>query len=179
MVRLALAVSLAVALPTAPRADPAAEGRIETEDGIIEILGRPVKVGEKIETPEGWLRVEEAGPEDGRIGSFGVVSASSFASGADAAAATPAAAADDPASRPAARPDCRTQRAAYLAELWRASGIEVSSPDAVIQGLEAGASGPATGYGWFALATDPFRALAWSSELRDRAEALARCVRGG
>ncbi len=176
----ALALSLAVALPAVPRADPAAEGRIETDEGTIEILGRPVKVGEKIETPEGFIRVDEAGPEDGQVGSFGVVSAASFAAGADAAAAQPVATAGDPASRPAAaRPDCRAERSAYLAELWRASGIEVSSPGAVIEGLEAGASGPATGYGWFALATDPFRALAWSSALRDRAEALARCVRGG
>ena len=181
MTRLAVALGLVVplALPAAPRADPAAEGRIETDEGTIEILGRPVKVGEKIETPEGWIRVEEAGPEDGQVGSFGVVAAESFAAGADAGAAGPVASAGDPASRPAAPRDCRAQRAAYLAELWRASGIEVSSPDALIDGLEAGRAGPATGYGWFALATDPFRALAWSSELRDRAAALARCVRGG
>jgi hypothetical protein len=178
MLRVALALLLLVAAPAAPRADPAA-GRIETDEGTIEILGRPVKVGEKIETPEGFIRVEEAGPEDGQVGSFGVVSAASFGAGADAGATAPAAAASDPASRPAKPSDCRKQRAAYLAELWRASGIEVSSPDALIEGLEAGASGPATGYAWFALATDPFRALAWSSELRDRAEALARCVRGG
>jgi len=178
MVRAALALSVLLSLPAVSRADPAA-GRIETDEGTIEILGRPVKVGEKIETPEGFIRVDEAGPEDGQVGSFGVVSAASFGAGADSGAAAPAAAAEDPASRPAKPPDCRRERSAYLAELWRASGIEVSSPDAVIEGLEAGASGPATGYAWFALATDPFRALAWSSELRDRAEALARCVRGG
>jgi hypothetical protein len=179
MPRLALTLVLTLALPIAARADPAAEGRIQTDEGTIEILGRPVKVGEKIETPEGWIRVEEAGPEDAEIGSFGVVAAESFGAGADAGTTGPVAAAGDPASRPAAAPDCRAERAAYLAELWRASGIEVSSPDALIEGLEAGGSGPATGFAWFALSTDAFRPLAWSSELRDRAEALARCVRGG
>jgi hypothetical protein len=175
---LALALSLALAVPGPARADPTAAGRIQTDEGTIEILGRPVKVGEKIETPEGWLRVEEAGPEDREVGSFGVVSADAFGAGADAGAAGTVAAAGDPAHRPAAPRDCRAERSAYLSELWRASGIEVSAPDAVIEGLEAGAGGPATGYAWFALATDAFRPLAWSSALRDRAEALARCVRG-
>ncbi len=178
-VALALALAAAVAPGSGARADPASAGRIQTDEATVEILGRPVKVGEKIETPEGFIRVEEAGPEDGQVGSFSVVSAASLGAGADPKAADPVATAGDPASRPAAPPDCRAERAAYLAELWRASGIEVSSPDAVIEGLQAGGSGPATGYGWFALATDPFRALAWSSALRDRAEALARCARGG
>jgi hypothetical protein len=56
------------------------------------------------------------------------------------------------------------------------SGIEVSDPDALLLGLE-GDQGAAAGFYWFALATDPFRPLAWSSDLRARAEALARCVR--
>ncbi|HEX9051957.1 MAG TPA: hypothetical protein VF841_15615 [Anaeromyxobacter sp.] len=177
---LALAVALAAAAPgSALPADPAAEGRIQTDEGTIEILGRPVKVGEKIETPEGYIRVEEAGPEDREVGSFGVVAAESFGTGAAAAAAaTPVAEAGDPAAARAAPRDCRAQRSAYLEELWRESGIEVKAPDAVIDGLAAGSTGPATGYAWFALATDAFRPLAWSSELRDRAAALARCVRG-
>jgi hypothetical protein len=82
-----------------------------------------------------------------------------------------------PVAAPGA-PPCRTERAAYLRELWKTSGIDVKDPDALLAGLEAGDSGPASGYYWFALATDPFRPLAWSSDLRDRAEALARCVRG-
>ncbi len=176
---LALALVLAAAAPPAARADPAAEGRIETDEGTVEILGRPVKVGEKIETPEGFIRVEEAGPEDGQVGSFAVVAAESFGAGAQAPAADAVAAAGDPATtRPAPR-DCTKERSAYLAELWHESGIEFSAPDAVIDGLASGNTGPATGYGWFALATDAFRPLAWSSDLRDRAEALARCVRGG
>lgn len=180
MHRLAPAVALAFALatPGSPaRADPVAEGRIQTDEGTIEILGRPVKVGEKIETPEGFIRVEEAGPEDGEVGSFGVVAAESFGGGAAVAALGPVAEAGDPApARPGAR-DCRAERSAYLEELWHQSGIEVKAPDAVIDGLAAGSTGPATGYAWFALATDAFRPLAWSSELRARAAALARCVR--
>jgi hypothetical protein len=173
---------LALVLPTAALAEPTAAGRIETDEGTVEILGRPVRVGERVETPEGWIRVDEAGPEDGEVGSFSVVAAGSFGAAhqdADGDDAAPVAAAEDPAPRgPARPPACRAERAAYLAELWRASGIEVSAPDAVIDGLEAGGAGPGTGYAWFALATDAFRPLAWSSSLRARAEALARCVRG-
>ncbi len=178
MRRLALAVALAAAAApgAATRADPAAAGRIQTDEGAIEILGRPVKVGEKIETPEGFIRVDEAGPEDGEVGSFGVVAAESL--GDVGAAAAPVAEAGDPAPTRAPARDCRAERSAYLAELWHESGIEVKAPDAVIDGLAAGSTGPATGYAWFALATDAFRPLAWSSDLRDRAAALARCVRG-
>jgi hypothetical protein len=176
---VALALAAAVAAPPTARAERTAEGRIQTDEGTVEILGRRVKVGEKVETPEGWIRVEEAGPEDGEIGSFSVVSAESFGAAAVAdASVSQVASAGDPGSRPAAARDCRAERSAYLAELWRASGIEVKNPEAVIEGLEAGRSGPATGYGWFALATDAFRPLAWSSALRERAAALARCVRG-
>jgi hypothetical protein len=180
MHRVALALSLAAAVAPGPaaRADSAAEGRIQTDEGTIEILGRPVKVGEKIETPEGFIRVEEAGPEDREVGSFGVVAAESFGTGAAIASAGPVAEAGDPATARAVPRDCRAERSAYLSELWRQSGIEVKAPDAVIDGLAAGSTGPATGYAWFALATDAFRPLAWSSELRGRAAALARCVRG-
>jgi hypothetical protein len=183
MRRLAVAAVLAAVLapPSGARAAPTAAGRIETDEGTVEILGRPVKVGERIETPEGYLVVEEAGPEDGEVGSFTVVPAEALASrGASgtSAAAGEVASSGDPAEPKAAVRDCRPQRSAYLRELWRESGIEVKDPDAVIDGLQAGSAGPATAYAWFALATDAFRPLAWSSDLRDRAEALARCVRG-
>jgi hypothetical protein len=176
MLRLALAAALA--LPLSVRAElPRAEGRIETDEGSVEILGRPVRVGERVDLPEGWFRVEEIGTEDGEVGSFAVVPVETF--DASAPAVTGTAEAGDPApSRPRAR-DCRAERSAYLAELWRQSGIEFSSPAALIDGLEGRvASGPALGFYWFARQTDPFRPLAWSSNLRDRAEALARCVRG-
>lgn len=176
MLRLVLAVALAIPLPS--RADtPRAEGRIVTDEGRIEILGRPVRVGERVDLPEGWYRVEEAGPVDAEVGSFGVVPAESL----DAvAAAAPAGSAEagDPADGRAGPRDCRAERSAYLAELWRQSGIEVSSPAALVEGLEGSRGGPDSGFYWFALATDAFRPLAWSSALRGRAEALARCVRG-
>ena len=137
-----------------------------------------MRVGERIELPEGFLRVEEAGTEDGQVGSFGVVSAQSF--GATAPVAPAAASAGGPGdAAPGGAEECLEERAAYLAELWRASGIEVKDPVALLEGLRGGAVGASAGFYWFALATNPFRPLAWSSELRSRADALARCVRGG
>lgn len=174
MLRLALAAALA--LPLTVRAEPPpAEGRIVTDQGKAEILGRPVRVGERVDLPEGWFRVEEAGPEDAEVGSFSVVPVEAFAT-ATAPAVTDAAAASDPAPARPHRRDCRAERSAYLAELWRTSGIEYASPGALIDALEGPAGGPAAGFYWFALATDPFRPLAWSSELRSRADALARCA---
>jgi hypothetical protein len=179
MPRLAFALSVALALPLAARADPPrAEGRIDTDEGRVEILGRPVRVGEKLELPEGFIRVEEKGTEDEHVGSFTVVPAETFATAGLGAPGAEAALAGDAASHVAATTSCRRERAAYIAELWRQSGIEVSSPDALLEGLEGEEGGPSAGFYWFALATDPFRPLAWSSTLRDRAEELARCVRG-
>jgi hypothetical protein len=176
MSRLApLAAVLAV--PMLASAAPRVEGRIESEDGRIEILGRPVRVGERIELPEGFLRVEEKGTEDdGQVGSFGVISSDTLV--AMAPVPPPAGGAADPASSPEGTRACRAERAAYLAELWKQSGIEVSDPVALLEGLQAGAGGPSAGFYWFAIATDAFRPLAWSSALRARADALARCVRG-
>jgi hypothetical protein len=155
-----------------------ASGGIQTDEGRIEILGRRIPVGRRIETPEGWFRVEEAGPEDDRVGSFAVVSAASFAAFGAESEGEPAPGAGEPApAAPAAGPDCRTERSAYLAELWRMSGIEdVKDPEAVIRGLEGDTFAPGLGL-WLALSTDPIRPLAWSSALRDRAAALARCER--
>jgi hypothetical protein len=172
---LALAAA-SVALPLSPSAAPPAAGRVESEDASIEVLGRPVRVGERIELPEGFLQIDEGGPEDGQVGSFAVIPAESFGQVAPAGAAGGA---SDPAPASDGEPACRAERAAYLAELWKASGVEVSDPVALLEGLQGGATGPASGFYWFALATDAFRPLAWSSELRSRANALARCVRGG
>lgn len=134
MSRLALAAALSI--PLSIQADPPrAEGHVETDEGRIEILGRPVRVGERVDLPEGWFRVEEAGPEDGEVGSFGVVpvDASSEAGSVIPGGVT---AAEDPASGGKAARDCAPERSAYLAELWRQSGIEVSSPGALLQGLD-------------------------------------------
>jgi hypothetical protein len=171
-----LALLAALALPAAGAAAPQAEGRVESDDGRIEILGKPFRVGERIELPEGFLTVEEKGTEDRDVGSFGVVAAETLVAVAPSAAA-PGDASGPRAGTDGARP-CRAERAAYLAELWKQSGIEVSDPVALLEGLEGGATGPSSGFYWFALAADPFRPLAWSSALRDRAETLARCVRG-
>ncbi len=169
-------VAAALVLPLSVSAAPPAEGRIESDQGRIEILGRPVRVGERIELPEGFLRVEEKGTEDDEVGSFGVVSAQSFTTAPPELA--PTGDAGDPASAAPQAPACAAERAAYLVEIWKQSGIEVSDPAALLEGLQGGATGPRAGFYWFAIATDMFRPLAWSSELRARADALARCVRG-
>ncbi len=174
--RFALVALLPVlAVPLAAAAPPVAGGRIETPEGEVEILGRPLRAGDRIELPEGYLQVEEDATDAGEVGSFSVVSSEAFA--AAVPALPPPAAADAPAAAQPGGSPCKDERRAYLAELWHESGIEVSDPAAVVEGLEAGAAGPATGYYWFAEATDAFRPLAWSSELRARADALARCVR--
>ena len=180
MIHRTLAVAAALALSAPPaRADPAAAaGRIETEGSQFEILGRPLRAGDRIDLPEGYLVVEESAPDEGQAGSFGVVPAETFsqaASGGAAPAAEPGAPAD--AAPGPVFAACGAERGAYLMELWRASGIEVNVPVALLEGLQGGAVGPSTGFWWFALATDAFRNLAWSSELRSRADALARCVR--
>ena len=187
--------------PRASRAEPPADGTIETEGARIEILGKPVRVGERIDLPEGFIRVEEAGTEDEHVGSFSVVPAASLRATADAWGTSRGA----PPAAPAAEPDlgvgaagtppalraalrsslggqpppaaCRGERNAYLREVWKASGIDVKDADALIEGLEGAGQGAAAGFFWFAFASDPFRPLAWSSDLRSAAEALSRCVR--
>ena len=170
------AVLAAVAPLPARAAPPTAGGRIETEGGRFEILGRPLRAGDRIELPEGYLVIEESAPDDGQAGSFGVVAAESFATTAREPPVRAEAGA--PADAGPGGPDCRPERSAYLAELWHESGIDVRDPAALLEGLQAGATGSSAGFWWFATATDAFRPLAWSSELRSRADALGRCVRG-
>jgi hypothetical protein len=177
---LLAAATLAVALgaPPARAEPPVPAGQIEAGDSRFEILGRPLRAGDRIDLPEGYLVVEESGPDDGQAGSFGVVPAETFAAGSAAEPAAPEEANAPADAAPGGAAACTAERSAYLAELWRASGIiDVKDPAALLEGLQGGATGPATGYYWFALATDAFRNLAWSSELRSRANALASCVR--
>lgn len=167
---------------------PLAEGRVESQGARVEILGKPVRAGEEIRLPEGFLRVEEEGVEDREVGSFSIVPARTLrpatlaraAPGPNPREAPSSFATGEPPPPPAPmeRP-CRQERAAYLRELWKQSGIEVADPDAVVEGLESAGGGLATDLYWFALAPDPFRPLAWSSSLRSLADGLARCVRGG
>jgi hypothetical protein len=191
---------LALALPVPPArastgsgradssADPVrAQGTIELDgDTRVEVLSGNVPVGKRIDLPEGWYRVEDEGVEERDVGSFTVASASSDAGAPEPGAATvpPAAPAiAEPVSSPAAlaaamgqAEACRRERSAFLKELWRESGIEVSDPDALVRGLDAGTLGPGAAFVWSALSTDAFRNLAWSSELRSRADELVRCV---
>jgi AcrR family transcriptional regulator len=182
--RLLAVFSLALAAAPARTAEPAA-GRLDMDDAQVEVLSQPLPAGRRIELPEGFLQVEEDGPEDGDVGTFTVASA---------AAVTPAATAAPPASEdqalpappppafpPAAAPGeqaspCRAERTAYLRELWRESGIDLDDPVALAEGLESGAAGPATAYGWFALQVDAFRNLSWSEDLKARARDVVRCV---
>jgi hypothetical protein len=176
--RLLFALPL-LATTAAPLAEePRPEGRIDAGDGRSEILSRPLPVGRRIELPEGWFQVDEEGVEDRHVGSFTVAAAVTERSPAAAPArAAPPAEPAEAAPPPRAAPDpCLAQRTAYLRELWKTSGIEVDDPVALQEGLEAGTSGPAAGFYWYALATDPFRPLAWSTELQSRARALVRCV---
>ncbi len=174
---------LLLALPALPAEPPRSEGTIQLDDETrVEVLGEKVQVGKRIDLPEGWYRVEEEGVEDQEVGSFTVVSAQ-VATGAEPAAA-PAAPSPEPAPSPAAfavsavkRSDaCRAERSAYLRQLWRESGIDVSDPDALVRGLDADAHGRGAAFLWSALSMDAIRNLAWSSELRSRAQDLIRCV---
>lgn len=184
--RLLFALPL-LAVSASPLADEGGrpEGAIDADGARVEVLSRPVPVGKRIDLPEGWFRVEEEGVEERNVGSFTVASAAPPAREVQPSAAAPSAAAEPAApvvpailpATPTAAPACRAQRNAYLREVWKESGIEIEDPDALLEGLDAGTAGPATGYYWFALQVDPFRSLAWSSELRGLARDLSRCVR--
>lgn len=195
--RTFLVAAALAALPAGSRPQPPlAEGSIDTGTARVEVLGRHYSPGDTIELPEGYLRVEEAGPEDADIGSFSVVPAATIAM-ADAAPAGaqrtesargvaavipfPRREREEEGAAPApARvgPDCSAERAAYLAEIWKQSGIELSDPQGFVAGLERTDEGADLTLAWFALSTDAFRTLAWSSDARAKAAALARCARG-
>ncbi|WP_242342009.1 hypothetical protein [Anaeromyxobacter terrae] len=200
MSRTFLVVAALAAIPVVSRPEPPlAEGSIDAGDAQVEVLGRRYAPGETIELPEGYLRVEEAGPEDDEIGSFSVVPAAALARAEAPAAATAerhaprtgaseqpssvtvtgmGAGEEAPAPWRSAHPDCSAERAAYLAEIWKQSGIEVSDPQGFLAGLEQTEEGADLTLAWFALSTDAFRTLAWSSDARAKAAALARCARG-
>jgi hypothetical protein len=182
MSRLLLVAAL-VALPfIASSEPPRVEGRIESADARVEILGRPYRAGETIQLPEGYLRVEEAGSEDEEVGSFTVVPASTPTALAAAIAASTAPVeaptGQPPSPPPPSAPLCRAERAAFLAEIWKGSGIEVDDPEALLAAFEGSEGNPDLARLWFALSTDAFRPLAWSSDARAKANALARCMRG-
>lgn len=179
---------LALALPARPAEPAQPEGTVQIDDVTrVEVLSQKLPVGKRIDLPEGWYRVEEEGPEDGEVGSFTVASARTDAP-REAVQTPPAAAEPTPPSVEPGSPAalavsamrraeaCRKERASYLRQLWRESGIEVSDPDALVRGLDAGTLGPGVTFLWSALSMDAIRNLAWSSELRSRAQDLIRCV---
>jgi hypothetical protein len=186
--RVLLSLVLSALAPVVSAEPRRPAGEIRTEEGRTEVLSEPVRAGRVYRLPEGYLRVEEDGPEERRVGSFTVVPARTLTATADAlgggepsaapgpsAARAPAAPAPDRA--PALLAACAAERAAYLRELWKTSGVEIADPVALLAGLEGERTGAALGFYWFALATDPVRPLAWSSDLRDRAGEVIRCVR--
>ena len=67
---------------------------------------------------------------------------------------------------------CRGQVAPVVTAAWHGSR---GGPTVLVYGhYDVQPAGPLPAW-----ATDPFRPLAWSSTLRDRADALAHCIRGG
>lgn len=193
MSRTLLFAAALAALPIVARPEaPLAEGTIEAGDGRVEVLGRRYAPGDTIELPEGYLRVEEAGPEDEEIGSFTVVPAAVLARAqveppAQEEPTPPGGAGEPPGAWErfreretprASGQDCNEERRAYLAEIWKQSGIELSDPEGFLAGLEETEQGSDLTLAWFALSTDAFRTLAWSSDARAKAMALARCARG-
>jgi hypothetical protein len=186
-----LAVSVVAALPLVARAQapagspPAADGYVASDEARVDVLAAPARVGERIERPEGWYRVEESGPEDGRVGSFGVVPAAPSEPAGEGDAergveripapfdpmgAGPAYALADP---------CRAERTAYLRELLETEGIELDDPVGLMEGLEGDVFAPGFNWFWLALRVDPIRPLAWNGDLRTLARQLARCASDG
>lgn len=185
--RLLLALPLLAVVAPPRAAEPRPEGTLEAGEARAEVLSKPLPVGKRIELPEGWFQVEEEGTEDRNVGSFTIAEArpAPEADATPAPAAAPTARATSgsgpgvlPAA-PTAAAACRPERNAYLRQVWKEAGIDVEDPEALIAGLDAGTSGPGTAYYWFALQVDPFRNLAFSSDLRDRARDLQRCMRRG
>jgi hypothetical protein len=187
---LLVAAALAALPVVSPAEPPRAEGAIDAGEARVEVLGRRYAAGDTIELPEGYLRVEEAGPEDEEIGSFSVVPAAALARAPDALPGRaeetpPGAEGEAPVEREEERetprvvaPDCSAERAAYLAEIWKQSGIELSDPQGFLEGMGQTEQGSDLTLAWFALNTDAFRTLAWSSDARAKAAELARCARG-
>jgi len=194
-----LAAPLLVVLPTFPypAEPPRAEGTLSSGDATVEVLSQKLPVGERIDLPEGWYRIEEEGTEDEHVGSFTVAEASGGGGAATRAVAPPPPA--EPSSpappsqppvafRPPSTPagwaslsllrtgSCRAERSAYLRQLFHEAGIDdVKDPEALLRGLDGGPGGLASVSFWQSF--EPFRNLSWSIHLKARARDLERCVR--
>jgi hypothetical protein len=162
--------------------------RIETDDGTIEII-QPHH-GRVIETPEGYLRIEE-GPDldEGVQGSFGTYHATPVEPAAVSRIAVtsveppPAPVTVGPdglvdTSAPTAGADpCHAQRERYFRRLLQMSGVYVDRPLELLDGLagpgRVGANVLVTGY--LSPGVDPLKPLAWDQELRSLGRDLAVC----
>lgn len=191
--RTLLVVLLASSAWPAAWADDGADrgGQIDTDEGSIEIV-RPHH-GRVIQTPEGFLRVED-GPDLDKspgLGSFGTYRATSVASRSDPdLGSTGSGAAEQPEHVPV-RPDgmvdttapvpgadpCRPQRGRYLRRLLEMSGVKVDRPLDLLDGLAGpnAAGGNVLVSGWVTPGVDPLKPLAWDQELRSLGRDLAAC----
>jgi hypothetical protein len=187
-----LAVSVVTAAPVAVRAQApagsprAAGGFVASDEVRVDVLTTSARVGERIERPEGWYRVEESGPEDGQVGSFGIVPAAASEPAEGGELGPPGGeripAPFDPMGAGAVyalADPCRAERNAYLRELLETEGIELDDPVGLMEGLEGDAFARGFNWFWLSLRVDPIRPLAWNSDLRTLADRLARCASGG
>lgn len=191
------AVPALAAAPAGAGAQGAAGGFVESDEARVEVLAAPARVGERIEWPEGWYRVEEAGREDRSAGSFGIVPAAARAAPepfrelpageppgptAEQLGLTPGdrirAPVDPRGEGPAytLEDPCREERIAYLRELLQTEGIELDDPVGLLEGIEGESFARGFNWYWLSLRVDPIRPLAWNSDLRGLARELARCV---
>lgn len=190
---LVVLVTLASSAWSAARADDGVDrgGQIETDEANIEIV-RPHH-GRVIQTPEGFLRVED-GPDLDRspgLGSFGTYHPTSAANAPEAGPGSTGSGAADPSERVQVRPDgmvdttapvpgtdpCRPQRGRYLRRLLEMSGVKVDRPLDLLDGLAgpSAAGGNVLVSGWVAPGVDPLKPLAWDQELRSLGRDLAAC----
>jgi len=151
----------------------------------VELLPGEARDGVTVRRAEGWYRVD--GPETpGPAGSFAVVPAGDLAPLAAARQAPKGSPAPErpPAASPARQQRsmglCEEERAAFLKELFRIAGVEVSDPLALVAAFTGDGAGdvPSLRFPeWGLVPVDPVRALAWNFELQIRARELSQCVR--
>lgn len=196
-------LSLLAAFPAAAQVEEEegpVSGRITTDDATIEILPGPPKVGERIEIPGGWYRIESGAEEPGPTGSFSVVATEELAPVSEAPGEGAPAYRQEyaPAAGPAGEEQrlisfddaCYPQKEKVARELFRIAGIWYF--DRPLEWVEALQQHPALSlspwvrFNLFGLAVggplgigagvDPIRALGWDEGLRWSANDLLDCL---